>query len=292
MTRGLRKIECHEFAGLELGGSKGARTTFISIKYYPGKKRIFIDKIVEKIQGDRTVSGDDRLIELLETTAARTVAVNSPLSLPPCIGCVMPECPGISRCVVPEVEYMRHVATQTDVRQEKMPTPYTQRAADVYLRQLIAKGLPVAIDVDETLGASNAPLTARFQYLRSHLPKQSFIEVNSKITTARLADWFGFSSRELRRYRGMEHGLLNRVFLLQKMEKKQRDLPGIPHLFLYETDMQLLAASIHAFDAFMAAMVCVYNFEKLTEVEPDEFAGNFNFITLPQMLRESRVYTK
>ena len=99
-----------------------------------------------------------------ERAEGAMVCVDAPLTLPPCLRCSEPVCPGQDACIDAEVVAMRALAAaeardSRDHRRGKPSiTPYTQRATDLYLRK---RGLFAR----ETLGQGMGPLAARAAHL-------------------------------------------------------------------------------------------------------------------------------
>lgn len=149
------------FIGVDLGGGKG-KTTAVAI-LRPTDGRVAVEMLAPRL-GEAPLY-DDALIDLLERKGTRAVvAIDAPLTLPPCLRCQVPVCPGQSACVDPAVMAMRGLAddgsSHRDLRRGKPPvTPYTQRVTEVYLhrrRQVLPR---------ETLGQGMGPLTARAAHL-------------------------------------------------------------------------------------------------------------------------------
>jgi predicted nuclease with RNAse H fold len=129
------------------------------------------------------------------------VAIDAPLTMPPCIRCGL-ACPGVARCEVPAVVWMRrHGPRLRELRgrtsaAKPAVTPYTQRITDIVLAH-------VGLHPRETLGQGMGPLAARAAYLRRAMaPRlrlhENLIEVHPRATATRL---FG-SSRERKVRRG------------------------------------------------------------------------------------------
>ena len=83
-----------------------------------------------------------RLVDAIRARADRALlCVDAPLSLPPCLRCQVPVCPGQERCVDPAVIEMRRLGgaitdpTRDHRRGKPAVTPYTQRPTEVYLRE-------------------------------------------------------------------------------------------------------------------------------------------------------------
>jgi hypothetical protein len=238
-----------KYLGLELGGSKSARTAVVVLDYYKDQNKVFLAEILSHIEGDSSMTGDARLIETMNRFPAALVGVNAPLSLPPCLTCKLPVCPMHENCTVPAVEHMRKLAKKLKIPLAKHPTPYTQRPGDVALREF-------DIPPEETLGAGRGPLAARMQYLKRHFKTSRYLEVNARIALQGLGDWFGFGGRELRRFRDVEFGAETRFAILERLGAGT-DLPEVPQIFLYRSDLMELAQHLVSFDAFLAALTAL-----------------------------------
>src|SRR5690606_24497942 len=134
---------------------------------------------------------DDVVVEYLDRWVddATVVAINAPLSLPPCIQCQLP-CPTMARCSVDVVAWMRTWAPRLLSRGRSDPhkpavTPYTQRATEVLWAA-------TGVRPREALGQGTGPLAARAAYLRRTLsPRlrlhENLLEVHPRATVAILA---------------------------------------------------------------------------------------------------------
>jgi hypothetical protein len=253
-SQAAQSIRC---VGVELGGGKSARTAVVSLDYFPQEKKIFIVEVVAHLQGSREFTGDEELLRTIDRLAPKFMGINAPLSLPPCATCTL-KCPTFQFCEVPEVKWMRGEARRMDLWPLKFPTPYTQRAVDVVVRSRLQDQLELEIPLEETFGASRAPLAARMQYLRRHFPVETkLIEVNPRIALAALARTWRIENRVLRRYRELEEGITYRTQILDTLsEADPRE--GFPHLFLYNEDIADFARELTNFDALMSALMAVY----------------------------------
>lgn len=154
------------FLGLDLGGGKGKKTC-LAVLETNGKGVVVTGSFPRSKEAPLY---DATLVELLRNyIEASLLCVDAPLSLPPCLSCRVPVCPGQENCVDPEFELMRSWVVQLepksrDCRRGKPHiTPYTQRATDLYLQHV--RG----IFPRETLGQAMGPLTARATFLRRAL---------------------------------------------------------------------------------------------------------------------------
>ncbi len=150
------------FLGLDLGGGKGKKTALAVLE------RSADGALVVDIAPRDTSAPlyDAALVESIRANASDAVlCVDAPLTLPPCLRCQVPVCPGQDMCVDPAVGEMRRLygtdgRAGRDVRRGKpLLTPYTQRATEIYLHRHLG------ILPRETLGQGMGPLTARAAYL-------------------------------------------------------------------------------------------------------------------------------
>src|SRR3954468_10591137 len=158
--------------GIDLGGGKGkktalatlrvdgATTTVVDIAPRMGAAPFYDPTLLDTIRG----YGDETLL-----------CIDAPLTLPPCLRCTGPVCPGQERCVDPSVAEMGalpeagearpaeggYPARPTrDMRRGKPSiTPYTQRATEVFLAS------SAGIAAREGLGQGTGPLAARAAHL-------------------------------------------------------------------------------------------------------------------------------
>jgi predicted nuclease with RNAse H fold len=151
------------FVGVDLGGGKGKKTALAVLERHA-------DGVAVTSIAPRSGAAplyDAALIEIIRSMGEDTaVCVDAPLTLPPCLRCVVAVCPGQQRCVDAAVVEMRRLygpstpPADRDERRGKPPlTPYTQRATEVYLHR--RRGILPR----ETLGQGMGPLTARAAHL-------------------------------------------------------------------------------------------------------------------------------
>lgn len=151
------------FIGVDLGGGKGKKTALAILE----RAKTGVTVTALRPRSGEAPLYDKALCDLIRTHAEGSVlCVDAPLTLPPCIRCRVPVCPGQAACVDPEVVLMHQlfdaptIEPDRDFRRGKPGiTPYTQRATDIYLlrrREILPR---------ETLGQGMGPLTARAAHL-------------------------------------------------------------------------------------------------------------------------------
>lgn len=185
------------FIGVDLGGGKG-KTTAVCRLRVPDRPSPDAEVIVED-QGAGASFYDDQLIDyLLRFADSAVLAIDAPLSLPVCVRCTLPQCPGAAVCEVPTVAWFRQrdahklrgeaaTGSVPEGRSRGKPryTPYTQRATEVLLHE------EHGITPRETLGQGMGPLTARMAFLRRALADRyrlhhNLLEVYPKATLTQL----------------------------------------------------------------------------------------------------------
>lgn len=188
------------FIGVNLGGGRGKTTAVARLERAGAGVRLVEARMRHGHRGGGEDTADEAgdplfrdevLVAYLQhhLDDETAVAINAPLTLPPCIRCPLP-CPGVQACEVPVVAWMRRHAPallthrgRSD-RGKPAVTPYTQRAADLLLAH-------AGLQPRESLGQGMGPLAARAAYLRHALSPQlrlheNLIEVHPPATLIRL----------------------------------------------------------------------------------------------------------
>jgi hypothetical protein len=226
--------------GVDLGGGKSKKTAAAVLRVDPRAGATIVD-VAPRIGAAPLY--DDGLLALLRGYGDGTlISIDAPLTLPPCLRCRVPLCPGQTECVDPAVLEMRALAStgsplERDNRRGKPQiTPYTQRATEV--RLLVERGLAPR----EALGQGTGPLAARAAHLtrglsdRFHL-NENLIEVSPKATLAAL----GFTQPTRKHLRERE----SRAEVLESLAADLRFGPGVWR--------ELCVQSDHLFDAVICA---------------------------------------
>jgi hypothetical protein len=269
------KLNLRRFIGVDLSGGKNDRTSVAILDYYPKEKKLFLTHIYEHIEQQDDVSSDQALYEIIKEHSYRLeyLCLDAPLKLPKCLRCIL-KCPGYERCKEKEILWMwkQHRSQKKKKPRAKLFTPYTQRAAEIYINT----ETPEALHPMETLGANIAPLTARAHFLLRRLPnlKGKVIEVYPKLSVLRIGQGMKTSKSHLQHYKHQIGGDESRQVILQQLIK--RDI-----VFIYQQDYQKLIDNSHSFDAFISAFTGFLKFNGQCEKPPKDFPIEDGWIDFP-----------
>jgi Protein of unknown function (DUF429) len=278
----LQSLQLERFAGVVLGGGKTDKTAVAVIEFYPDQKRVFLrslrDRITIKGSGKNTgrgeITADDALCEILndDEKDLSLIAIDSPLQLPKCIRCTLPKCPGVETCREPEIKWLRetHLKREKSKRPNKMFTPYTERAVEVY----ISNELEEPFHPSHALGANAAPLTARANFLQRRL-KTPLIEFYPKLTLWRIGTAMNMPKSHLRFHRHAVDSDESRLYILKTLIEKEI-------AFVYQQDLRLMVENNTAFEAFIGALTAFLKSRGQTEKRPSGFPKDESWIEFPK----------
>lgn len=269
------------YLGLQLGGSR--RTAVVCLDYFPAQGKVFLVENKARLHGTNEETADELLLRTVNGLGPDAIGVDAPLTFPPCLICEEASCPGAQACPKESVRWMREESERRHWSKAKMPPPYTHRPVDLLMRGRWQDDSPLPVPVEEAFGSGRAPLTARMSYLRRRFTTQKFLEVSPRFALMGIADWYDISVRELRRCRDLEYGAENRFTILNKIAEKS-DIPDLPHIFLYMTDVVSIAKDLSAFDAFLCAVMAL--FESLDLLEAPELDPSWGNVARPKSIRK------
>ena len=251
----------HHVLGVDLGGGKGKKTALATLRV-DGATATVVDI------APRTGAApfyDPTLLETIRAYGDETLlCIDAPLTLPPCLRCEVPVCPGQTACVDSSVVEMRALAAEAaeardgvqstndrfglrssrDTRRGKPSvTPYTQRPTEIFL------AASVGIAAREGLGQGTGPLAARAAHLVRALAdrftiNQNLIEVYPKATLVAL----GLGAPFKKHLRERE----TRAGVLESLSGELRFGPGVWRERCVQSD-HLFEAVICAFTGFLWA---------------------------------------
>jgi len=237
----LKKPGFLHIVGVDLGGGKGKTTATAALRVDAHGGATVVELAPRPTMAPLY---DDALLACLRGYGDQTLlAIDAPLTLPPCLRCQVPVCPGQAACVSPEVVLMREIVAAGDSgrahsnrRGKPRLTPYTQRATEVHL--LVERGIVPR----EALGQGTGPLAARAAHLTRALADRfrlndNLIEVSPKATLGAL----GFT-RPTRKHLDER---LARAAVLEGLSPELRFGPGVWRELCVQKD--------HLFDAVICA---------------------------------------
>lgn len=268
------------YLGLELSGAKNQKTTVVSIQYDPKRKIAELQELIEGVEG-----GDFQLLKVLKSKNSFTkMGVNAALALPPCIACKKKTCPLPSRCNVKSVKWMRETVKKFHPQPRPSEfTPYTQRPVEIWLRYHWIPDMDprLGFEIDETLGGSRAPLTARMNFLLRHLKKSKIIEVLPKLTVGSLATRYQLDPRYVSTYRHLEKGLLARKYVLDELTQAiQKEFFSLQ---IKNTDLKKFSKSLLSFDALICAITAIFSDLQQVEPPPKKWPKESGWIHYPRL---------
>jgi hypothetical protein len=220
------RTDFHTFVGIDLGGARGKTTAVARLRRGDGDERVLVEEVTPRHQGVEPWR-DEVLVDYVGALGEGVViAVNAPLTVPACLRCALPACPGQRACVDPAVVWMRNtgaelleealhsdrdriaaipssggigtgraISRRTPARSPQL-APYVHRAAEIVLhfeRELLPR---------DSLGLGTGRIAARGGHLRRLLAGCGFVlnrnllEVSPRATVAAL-----FGAQKARGYK-------------------------------------------------------------------------------------------
>ena len=206
------------FLGVDLGGGKGKNTAVARLTWRDG--HLYVEETLQKL-GGKHFHDEQLCAYLLAHAEAAVCAIDAPLTLPACVRCRRPLCPGQATCADATVAWFRDVGNglvASPARSNGKPliTPYTQRVSEVILHRRHG------ILPRETLGQGMGPLTARARYLVHALRPtfrldENLIEVYPKATIHQL-----FGARAARGYKRQTAAHRVRLGIIERLADESR----------------------------------------------------------------------
>ncbi len=269
------------------------------MEYYPDQEKVFLLDLIDQAFEDsndsrkqkKNQNPDEQLVQTIRHFAKGSdhLGVSVPLSLPPCIPCRIKNCPFPKKCTVPQVRWMRESvkkAKKNDLSEKHITpkefTPYTQRPIELWMRYFLFPQLPenLRFEIDETLGGTRAPLSARMIFLKKHLKSFKLYEVLPKLTLALVCKELSIPHRFLSDYRDVERGVYARKQILEYLVQKK----GV---FIYQKDLSHCSKSLNSFNAFLCAYTAFLEVTKKTQPRPKNFPKSAHWLSYPKMVQNN-----
>ena len=267
-------------AGIHLSGPNANKTALVFASGNPRHAPVEISQVYEKIGAYGTLFSDDRLVELLlHHGPFAAVFVDCPLTLPPCVACQRPVCPGAVQCDDVAVAYMLAISSRVrkrGARKARPVNPQSQRVWDV---------MQLSQDEGEaqepTYSANLAPLVTRARTLQRRLnalsPRIELLETQVANAIEFMREPLGLPDHARQHYRRFETGLAMRQGILTAMVGAQLLAPMKPSL------CEQLCGSVEVFHAFIAVVVASMQGCGLTQQRPDHYRDVDGWVYLPDM---------
>ena len=231
---------------------------------------MFLRSLRENVGGKTNkgeeITADEALLQVLneDETNLSTVAFDVPLTLPVSVG-------GTPKEEEKVLSWMRkqHEKRSKEKRPNKMFTPYTERAAEIF----ISNELEEPFHPPHALGSNAAPLTARAFYLKKRL-KQKLIETYPKLTLWRIGQDLSIPKSYLRFHRHSVDSDEARHYILKTLIEKEI-------AFIYQQDLKAMVENNIAFEAFLCALTAFLHHRGQTETPPGDFPKTEAWIAFP-----------
>lgn len=280
-----------QFAGVHLSGANAHKTALAVLSGELFETPLKIVKVYEKIGSFGSLFSDERLVEILTHGGPfAEVFVDCPLTLPPCVACQRPHCPGAVQCEDVSVAYMLAISTKLrrrGARKARPVNPQSQRLWDVLrLAQDQAAGEG---RLEPSFSANMAPLVARARTLQRRLnalaPRVTLRETSVGHALEAVRELLELPDDVRQTYRRFEDGLDQRAAILEAMI----DAGWIEDEADPETIEQLVG-SVETFHAFVGALVGAFYAEGQTEAPPADYVVGEGWVHVPdveELLEES-----
>lgn len=254
------------FVGIDLGGAKGKSTAVARLGLADGDPTAAaVEEVRTRFRGAEPW-GDDALVDYVTSLGdGVVVAIDAPLTVPACVRCVRPACPGYQACEDPATIWLRtdgaelreQAAAADRDRIAAVPAgavtrvaaappsramaPYTHRCTEVMLHY--GRGVVPR----ENLSQANSPIAARAAHLRRVLAGRGFalnrnlLEVSPRGTVHAL-----FGARRARGYKRDADPWQTRAAIVEELGDALR----------FSTSSRLAREEVlrndHCFDALLA----------------------------------------
>lgn len=268
-------------AGVHLSGPNANKTS-LTVLRAEGPLRLKIGKVYEKIGAFGSLFSDERLVEILTHGGPfAEVFVDCPLTVPPCVACQRPLCPGAVKCDDVSVAYMLKVSGRVrrrGARKARPINPQSQRLWDV-----------LQLDNDESerlepsYSANLAPLVARARTLQRRLnsldPAVVLKETSVQHALESLRLPLSLEGDLRGEYRNFEVGLDRRQQIVDRMVDKGWILAEDED---DELQIERVTGSVETFHSFIAAWVAARHLAGATHDRPHEYVEGEGWVHLPR----------
>lgn len=274
-----------KFAGLHLSGSNTSKTAMVVLEGSAFDSPLLIRQVYEKIGSFGSLFSDERLIEaLVHTGPFAQVFTDCPLTLPPCVACTRPVCPGALKCEDVSVAVMLSLSNRLRSKGGKRfrpVNPQSQRLWDVMRLELNADER-----AEPSYSANMAPLVTRARSLQRRLnavsPEMVLKETSVSGALDALRPLLQLKSNIKILYRNFERGRELREKIFAAMEKSRWLKVSSVDESTAAMEEKVLG-SVEAFQAFICAFVGALHASGLTIDQPAGFVETEGWVYLPSV---------
>lgn len=264
-------------AGIHLAGPNSTKTTLVIMTGHLGEGNLKISGIYDRMGTVNRLFSDDRLFEVLKTEVPDRVMIDSPLSVPPCVACTRPKCPGVNACEDIAVAYMQKMVDTQAGRKKKRPmNPQTQRIWDLKEWYHWHPSLQ-----EPTYSSNKAPLVVRSLTLQRRLnnlePPLVLLETSIPHALSLFVEQLALPKDLAYQYRAFGVGREKRSEILRKLVDARLLDPAIP---------PEVSATIETFSACIAAIVASMEQSDRVSQPENEFFREQGWVYLPKLGRE------
>lgn len=270
----MQKIGKLKVAGVHLAGPNSTKTTLVILAGPAGEGPLKIQGIYDRMGTVNKLFSDDRLFEVLRAEDPDRVMIDSPLSVPPCVACTRPVCPGVNACEDIAVAFMQKmVDTHTGKKKKKPMNPQTQRIWDVKEWYRWHPSLQ-----EPTYSSNKAPLVVRSLTLQRRLNSLEkplrLYETSIPHAISVLVDQLALPSDLAYEYRAFGIGREKRQAILRKLVEMR---------FLDAEIPPEVSATVEVFSAVIAGVVAGMEQRDLVSRPENEFFQGQGWVYLPKL---------
>ena len=259
-------------AGIHLAGPNSTKTTLVIMTGHLSEGNLRISGIYDRMGTVNRLFSDDRLFEVLKSERPDRVMIDSPLSVPPCVACTRPSCPGVNACEDIAVAYMQKLVDSRRGRYKKKPmNPQTQRIWDVKEWYEWHPSLQ-----EPTYSANKAPLVVRSLTLQRRLMR--LYETSIPHALSVLVEQLGLPREIGFEYRAFGIGRERRFALVSGIAKE-----GL----IADHRLEEAAASVETFSAFIAAVMAGFEVQDRVSRPENIFFAAQGWVYLPELCGET-----
>ena len=266
-------------AGIHVSGPNAAKTAVVVLGGAQTEPPWQVLKLYPRIAPVGSVFSDERVLDIIRIEQPLAAAfVDCPLSVPPCVACQRPVCPGAWHCEDVGVAYM--LAQSEKIRakyrkKKRVVNPQTQRLWDVL--HILDHD---TADTEPSYSSNMAPLVVRAKTLQRRLMSLATPVLLQETSVAHavksLAVILGLAPTLPRDYRNFEIGRVTREDFCEVAVKHQLLKP-----FTDFGEREQFVSSIDNFQALVTALVAAAYYAGLCAPTPQHVTADEGWVHVP-----------